>query len=77
MAITLFPLSGGFRGIGRLGLRLAAQPIAVALEVVDLAVVEQAIDEGRGEGGVVQDATPGLPQGPLPEGRAGSRADRD
>ncbi len=56
MAITLFPSGGGFGALRRLrGARLAAQPVAVALEIVDLTVVEQAIDEGGRERGVVQD----------------------
>lgn len=58
VAISLSPHSGRFGRLGRLGLRLAAQPIAVALEIVDLAVVEQAVDEGRGQRRVVQDAPP-------------------
>jgi len=61
MVSSLSPLRGRFDGRGRLerlGLGLAAQPEAVALEVVDLPVVEQPIDEGRGERGVMQDPSP-------------------
>ena len=42
MAITLFPSRGRFWPLGRLRrARLAAEPVAVALEVIDLAVVSR------------------------------------
>ena len=59
VAITLFPWRGRFRRLGRLWRpRLAAEPVAVALEVIDLPVVEQPIDQGGGEGGVVEHPAP-------------------
>jgi len=48
VAITLFPFRARFRGLRRLALRLAAQPVAITFEVVDLAVMEEPIDEGGG-----------------------------
>jgi hypothetical protein len=61
VAITLFPFRADFRALRRLRrARLAAQSVAVALEVVDLAVMEQPIDERGGERRVVQDATPSV-----------------
>jgi hypothetical protein len=59
VAITLFPSRGCFGPLRRFRRpRLAAQPVAVALEVVDLTVVEQAVDQRRGECRVVEHATP-------------------
>ena len=44
--------------VGDLGARLAPDPVALALEVVDVAVVHQTVDERGRDGTVVQHAAP-------------------
>jgi hypothetical protein len=52
----LFGRFGSFDGLRRAG--FAPEPDALALEVVDLPVVQEAIDEGCGQGRVVEDPPP-------------------